>query len=64
MSVKIIHGRMSDGFIGGPFGVFYVRDGLVRASVTGIRTAAACDQRAAEYSRAYAAPIVTPNVSL
>lgn len=58
----ILHGRVS-WIIGGPFAVYYVRDGIVRASVTGILTPGRCDALALEYSRAYAAPIVSPNLS-
>ncbi len=60
-TASIQHGPMSPAFIGGPFAVFYVRDdGRIGASVTGIRSAKACDEHAIEYSRCYDAPIITP----
>jgi hypothetical protein len=59
-SAKIIHGLINPCILGGPYGVFYVRDGKIGAQVTGIRTAQECDDHAREYARTYDAPIVSP----
>ena len=63
MSTKIMHCAVPDHMVGGPFAVFYVCDGRISDSCTGIPTAKACDQCAREYSQAYDAPIVTPDLA-
>jgi hypothetical protein len=57
----IKHGQ-TENMIYGPYYVLLIRGDRVGASVSGIRTPEACEERAAQYSRAYGAPIVTPSL--
>jgi hypothetical protein len=58
-AIVIKHGR-TDNTVLGPYFVVLMRGDRVSASMTGIKTADACQERAEEYARLYGAPIVTP----
>ncbi|MFP3637689.1 hypothetical protein [Paraburkholderia sp. SIMBA_054] len=59
--VVIRHGRTVN-TICGPYVVMLMRGGRVSSSVSGIRTAEACQARAEEYAQLYNARIVTPRL--